>query len=185
MKFVFTLVFLFASTGFAQSVNFRDGNRFEVITADGWASLNCAIYGMGMRTISCSEDLISPDVFGVVKSDTSIDADHVTLVATHESGKQTTKTASYDSKSGESDRVNLLISTLFQKPLLNLGHNSIAYTFTKNSKPVVTGTFESTVTIVEQRRCRNRFVTGTSPTMCQNESFACDEYFREERDCKY
>lgn len=172
-------LFLF-SQSFAAEVGFKNGNNFEITPIHGTVTAQCSDPGYGSRFYSCDDEMASPGYRDVLVA--NIDADSVTLTATHESGKQHTKVVNFDSTKKESKKINLLISTLFQTPLLDYGKNNVQYSFTSNNKEVLAGQFESNVKILKGIECP--WITIFENGIGCDQTTVCRDYFNTVRNCK-
>ncbi len=183
-----SLIFIGTSTYANGIVGFKNGNNIEITNLFGQVTYHCnAANGVPYtRQYSCSGYLTRPGTHDYLISRAPIDADKVQLVATHETDSTQKKSVGFDSKKSQSkSRINLAVRSLFQRPLLKDGNNLIDYTFEKNKKVVLTGSFNATMAVVEDRQCRPRTVFSHSQSQCDNQMSACDHYFYLENNCQY
>ena len=194
MRFIFSLLILslFSIPSFADQsvpVHFKNGNNREIQELYGDVTFICQDPHNNLsyaRHWNCNADLVSPGTHDYLVSNVPLDADRVTLTATHEDGKTKKKSISFDSaKSVSKSRVNLLIRTLTQSPLLRLGKNTVAYQFTKGKTVVNEGSFTSDVTITGSIQCRHRTEYALNNDVCEFQGIGCDRYFYLENNCQY
>lgn len=114
-----------------------------------------------------------------------VKADAITLTATHEDGSKRTKSESYDSAKGLSNKTfNLWISTLLQRPLLNPGKNTIAYKMTLGGKVVASGEFVADVKDGGAKFCKRRGnYWSANSSDCLNPANLCYRYLRDNNYC--
>lgn len=193
MKALFTFVItsIISTISFAQAApiaGFKNGNELEVQTLRGSVQYYCRD-NMGKnytRHWSCVADLVSPDTHDYVIANAKIDANKVTITATHEDGSTKSKTVNFNSeKSVSSSRVNLWVKTLTQSPLLEKGANSINVEFKKSNKVVESGNFVSQVHHLGAVQCRHRATYAQNNGQCDNQNMGCDYYFYLENNCQY
>jgi len=107
----------------------------------------------------------------------------VKLVVNREDGSTKKKSKKFDSTSGESTKkFNLWIWSLFQKPLLKRGLNSIDFTLTKDGDAVESGSFEVNVSDGGTINCRRGWYWG-SGSDCNSTTFICNQYLNDSRYC--
>lgn len=177
--------FLSINSAFAE-VEFEAGNQFEAVRLSGnigvWCDDNRAAGKRQLRTIYCRADMLMPGEFSRVLYTGSEEADEVKVSVTKGNGKRTTKTS--DLKNGVSTKnINLWISTLFQRPLLDYGRNQVEYSLTNNGQLVGAGSFEVNVDSLPDRQCRYRTYTAPFPGNCNNMTL-CNRYFADENYCE-
>lgn len=183
-SFLFTV--LLSSVSFAE-VGFQNGNKITVQPIHGRATFNCKdnLGNMYTKYWTCRKGLVSPGSHDYLASTSPINADKVILTAESQNGFTQTKNVSFNSKKSVSkNRVNLVVRTLTQVPLLREGHNTVNYEFTKGNKSVTTGNFHAHVTVNEVKECRPRTFFGNQ-NECQFENNACETYFYYENNCQY
>jgi hypothetical protein len=149
-------VSMIGTSAFAVSVGFADGNQFNSATIRGTLSLTCydRFGNRQYQELYCEEETLDPVEMSYLTTSEPIDADGVTLSATRKDGSMRMKTQGYDaSKMRSTKRFNLWVSSLLQKPLLDVGVNRIEYNFVKNDATVASGTFDATVTRGPMRTC--------------------------------
>jgi len=166
---------------FAQTVGFSHGNSIQLSTYGGYAYVQCA--GNIPRTIPCYASDAEPGFTDVLTTSAPIDADSVTLVATHEGGKQATKN-NVTFKNGASDKINLLITSLFQRPLLDIGQNKVDYTFKKGATTVLTGSIQVEVGL-KALHCPSLTLFEAGPAcLNENDILLCNDYFNRVNGCQ-
>jgi len=173
-----------AAPALAQTVGFKNGNAISVTTYHGDAELSCGA-GKIPQLVICDQYVAVPGVDDVLVSSLPVDADHVVLVAKHTDGSQVTKNVAFDGKNGVSKRVNLLIHTLLQRPLLKMGANEVNYKFKKGSGVVMTGTFTVNVQSAGNLECPYLPIYGWAGQCTPvNEQMTCDQYYNQVTGCK-
>lgn len=172
----------------AQSAGFSAGDKFNAITIEGRLSVQCPseTTGPSYGAADCRFNILTPAEYTYFVG-TQIDADSVSLQATHENGSVSKiKTEKYDGAQGKSRKpFNLWISTLLQRPLLDVGINSIKYTLTKNGQKVEEGIF--TVEVVKGAisvcpRVGHYFSSTTQD--CSFPTNLCSRFFNENNYCQ-
>jgi len=174
-----TLVTAILSSGLALAAGFSQGDLFVSTNLQGNVTVFCQTDDFP-RSVSyqCETDILDPAEFDYFKLDESFDISQVTLRsrANKRNVKQTRKYNTEKNRSAK--RFNLWIRTLTQKPLLQLGENTISYEATKNKKLVKAGEFNVTVEEGQPRRCRSRIIHSANPNYCRGgRTAACNEYF--------
>lgn len=164
------------------------GDQFSAQRIEGRLQVQCTgnspgpTYGQAY----CRSEILNPGEYSFFVGP-KIDADHVSLRATREDGSLSkTKTEEYDSVKGKSRKsFNLWISTVFQRPLLAFGKNTVKYTLTKDGATVETGTF--IVNVVDGGRAvcqRFGFYYSSNSTDCSTPDVYCSRYFDENNYCQ-
>ncbi len=186
MKQFIVLVSVFLSFN-SISAGFSGGDIFKSTNIEGNLSVTCVGNqpGPNMGNAYCRMNFLTPGEYSFFIGP-KIDADKVTLQAIWENGKKSKpKTENYDGVQGKSKKsFNLWIATLFQRPLLDFGTNTVQYTLTKNGQTVEQGEFEVKVISGSNRICtRHGHYVSTNTQDCTNASQYCDTYFRENNYC--
>jgi hypothetical protein len=128
---------------------------------------------------ACADESLEPGESAKFVTAPGVDADHVALSATWESGKTVNKDTGFDSASGKSTKAfNLWIDTLFQRPLLNYGDNKIHYVLSKDGQTQSEGDFTATVEKAPLSKCDNVMLMETFAGNCTNPNFMCQRYFQ-------
>ncbi len=187
MKNLMILAIIFSvNTAMAFEVQLGDGETVKTVELNGRVSVSCQENTPhGPRTnyyhYYCQSDNLASGNYGKVRVvDGSVDADWVKL---QREGSRYIKGVKFNSATNESTvSINLWITTLFQKPLLTMGTNTINYTFTKNRVEVEKGTFNVLVETGESRSCRLGNLHYYN--YCPGRFNACGDYFRRHNYCK-
>ncbi len=175
------LSFLVASQVF--SAGLEKGDEFKAHYISGDVSVTCfSSEGTKHASFRCSDSYLSPSVFSKFKTDSSVDADKVTLSYVDSKGKRKTKSSSFKGDTSKSN-FNLWIWTLTQRPLLQVGENTIDYKLTKKKSEVDSGSFTVNVIPQEARYCSYQRYTSSFASDCETGSNICDKYFRDQNDC--
>ena len=167
----------------------KNGNNVSSVYIQGEIAVQCQVNPgtttPGNAMFRCEDDILLPSEYDYFVGPQRIQSDQVTLVATHDDGSTRTKTVGYDSAKGQStEQINLWISTLLQRPLLNPGNNTIDYTITYKDKITGRGQFKVTVKDGGTKTCkRTGFFWSINPSDCQNGGSLCDQYFRDNNYC--
>lgn len=191
MKFSILIIAL-AVLSFGQrsnAVGFHSGNVFEHINVYGSVTIQCPSRGgNGSQVTSffnCSGDRLNPNETAYFVMDELVNADHVYLKAIHADGSIREKDDLFNSnKKRSNSRINLWISTVFQRPLLDFGLNRISYKLTKSGSTVKEGEFAVEVRQGKDLLCRNEFLFSSDSTDCLNSGYACSKYFAQVRSCE-
>ncbi|NUM88734.1 MAG: hypothetical protein HUU37_05990 [Bdellovibrionales bacterium] len=171
----------------SNEAGFTAGNDFQAVWLDGEISLNCQDSATGrsdFAVLRCEREVLDPAEFTRFKGP-QVEADEVVLTATREDGSTREKSGGYDGTEGRSTgSFNLWISTLFQRPLLKMGRNVIAWALSKEGKTVAEGKFDATVTQGPDRQCRyRRTYFSSNINDCATGGSFCDRYFQDENWC--
>lgn len=181
----FLAIGFISSASFA-SAGFKNGNNIGVVYLSGSVNYFCSNYSGHPENThhTCTGYIATPGTYDVFTVSTPVDGDKVVLTATHEDGSTRTKDEKFNGTQSTRS-LNLLVSTLFQRPLLKMGINNVSYQIFKGKQAVAQGTFVATVKDEGDRVCRP--ITLTSPTddNCKNVSVGCDNYFASENYCQY
>jgi hypothetical protein len=169
-----------AQGGFAQ------GDHYSLILYRGQVTVWCSNGSASSRAFySCAEERAHPGAFAHFVTSENVDADEVRITARHENGAVQTRTRNFNARTNESRSFNLLVRTLFQRPLLGLGDNRLSYELTKRGVVVALGEFDVRVERDPvARQCRAITLTTTDMNACQNHTVACDQYFRTVGPCR-
>lgn len=180
-----TVVFVFLScASAAANVGFKRGNNITFQRASGYASVMCYDPNdYGQFSAYCDAMFVSPTTHdSLVNTGVPIAADRVVLTATREDGSTRTKKEKFNSASQESDRFNLVTSTLTQKPLLHSGRNLVHYKFTKAGAAVAEGEFSVDVERGQPLQCETLHFS--MHNNCGQLYSICDEYFYRQPRCR-
>lgn len=178
----FALTFSANAQDATSSGGLEGGNDFQYLSAVGNVSVQCIASGRpptGPSTAyyRCEGYSFSPATEARFIGP-SVDADEVSLKATHGDGSTRSKSGSYDGRKGRSDdRFNLWTASLFQRPLLNFGKNKIDWVLTRKSKTVERGQFVATVKDNGTLHCPATSTTSLDTNDCINSNQICRIYF--------
>jgi hypothetical protein len=172
------------------AVGFTAGDLFSTFNLEG--SLNVSCSGTSAPSFghaNCRGQILSPSEYSYFQGpkDTNLIADKVSLSAVREDGSiSKSKIEDYDSVKGLSKKsFNLWISTVFQRPLLAFGKNTVNYTLTKNGNVVLTGSFVVDVVSGGRSVCqRTGFYTSSFANDCAFPANFCSRYFSENNYCQ-
>ncbi len=164
------------------------GDQFTTQRIEGQLTVSCMSGTPGPTNGStyCRDEILNPGEYSYFIGST-INADHVSLQATREDGTVSKlKTVEYDSVSGKSKKsFNLWINTVFQRPLLGFGKNTVTFNLIKNGVTVKTGSFIVQVSEGEHTVCqRTGYYTSMNSADCQNPQIFCSRYFSENNYCQ-
>tara|TARA_R110000868_G_scaffold159516_20_gene388468 strand:- start:185 stop:718 length:534 start_codon:yes stop_codon:yes gene_type:complete len=172
MKGLIALILILTGGVVAADTTFEHGTVYSATSLQGNVWVQCA--GQPSEYRSCAGYDLEPGMYTTLVS--GADADKFQVEALHADGSTTKKKGKFDADSGKSSAINLWIRTLFQRPLLEMGANTVRYTLTKKGQVVEQGEFEVRV----DRGARQVCPTGTiySPgNDCGSTSYVCDMYF--------
>lgn len=156
------------------NVGFSTGDEFTAQDFVGSFTLFCP---RGSQRVTCSGYGLSPAEFDYLVFPGNTDADEVELTRISSRGDQRSKTSKVRSGEGRSQkRFNLWIRTLFQRPLLVMGNNTIKYEFSKNGKTTDQGEFSVMVKEGPTKYCSHVILNGTEND-CNNPTPLCSTYF--------
>lgn len=184
-----TVALLSANFARAETVGFSHGNEFVSRRLVGHATLTCpSNFGGGseFRSVYCTGEILDPNEFDYFVGHQGVDAEKVVLNAIHADGSSREKTEDFDSSTGRSkDTFNLWISSLTQRPLLDVGKNTVQYKLKKGGQSVIEGSFTANVARGETRQCAPGNYYSSNPGDCQfPEAAICDRYFYENHYCE-
>lgn len=185
----FTFLALFPLYVFAaDDAGFETGNEFQSVYLEGEITVSCRDPqgGSDLAIFRCAAEVLDPAEFVKFKGPAGVDADEVVLKATREDGSMREKSESYNPATGLSKgRFNLWIATLFQRPLLKHGRNSVDYSLQKSGAPVKSGNFTANVSQGPDRSCRyRRHYQSSDMSDCRSSQRLCSRYFWEENYCQ-
>lgn len=169
-------------------VGFSGGDVFQAVDLEGEISLTCQEPGTGRTEYSqfrCTGEILEPGEFSWFMGPRGVAADQVELSAIHEDGSSRTKSEKYDEVAGRtSSTVNLWVWTLLQRPLLEMGRNTVNYRLTKGTRETSSGKFEVRVERAPTRTCRfRRSYFSSNMQDCQTGGGWCGQYFGDESYC--
>lgn len=170
----------------AYSADFQGHNEFTHYDLEGTYRVTCVARGVETVFHQCRGYLLNPFNFGYFNHETDKSADRVELSTVNKEGKTIKKRSDWNQAKGRSKkRINLWVWTVFQRPLLEIGDNQVSYALTRRGQVMESGEFNVTVHDGGLRSCQSRSTTTTDKTLCENRSFACEDYFRQENNCDY
>ncbi len=181
------LVLSFSMMGFSAlastSVGFEKGNEFIITPAEGRVFVQCSNpTNPGWGSHYCSAYFSNPGTHAkIINKGAAIDADKVTLVATHADGSTREKKEKFDADNQISGAFNIAIRTLTQKPLLETGTNTVDYNFTKDGKTVQSGQFEAVMVVDDPVVCEDLSVIVGGNCNTAN---ACNYYWSRQPRCE-
>jgi len=186
-KFLLTIVLFnfIILTQTASADSFKSGNKFLTDPIYGNLTVNCHDPRFGMRTVNfqCQDLRLAPVEYDYFEGP-KVDADFVELVSTFENGKKSKMKSSNYRDGASTDQLNLWISTLFQRPLLNEGKNQVSFKLKKRGTIVHQGQFEVRIDKGPSHRCPNGIINSNQPSDCESAYTICDEYFRQYHFCE-
>lgn len=188
MKKLFLSFAILALGAGASAAGLTGGDQFSTQQIEGRLSVQCTGNNPGPTSGSayCRGEILNPGEYSFFTGP-KIDADQVTLKATRENGSVSkAKTETYDGIKGKSKKsFNLWISTVFQRPLLGFGKNTVAYTLTKDGAVVEEGSFIVTVVNGGRAVCqRSGFYFSSNNADCSSPQNFCSRYFNENNYCQ-
>lgn len=183
MKKYFILLFIFTISSISFGQSFRSGTSFTAVPIAGEVSVFCRDFNGGNRIahFSCEDLRLNPVEYDFFIGPQST-ADKVVLSCKQPNGKIVTKSSGYKTNKS-TDRFNLWIISLFQKPLLDIGNNQIHFKLLKNGKTLQEGDFNVPVVMGEEQICPRGNITSNNMSDCDNSFNACRQYFSEYNYC--
>lgn len=173
--------------GHERPTGFEVGNLLEAVDIYGDVSVHCR----GPRgeqdfaRFQCSGQVLDPSTSSRFQTTPGVRANRVELTAYHADGSSRKKKEKFDSSTGRSHGAfNLWIRTLFQRPLLEFGRNTVKYELKNDGRLMRSGTFEVQVVKGRDRRCPFRNITSHNLNDCRAGSNICNQYFSHFNYCK-
>ncbi|MBV2169813.1 MAG: hypothetical protein KUL82_14000 [Bdellovibrio sp.] len=185
LKVLFSII-TFCLMAKAHAAGFANGNALIATPIQGQVQVQCnGFNGSGTALYTCRDVVMDPQAYDYFVGPQDARADKVELMAFHEDGSSRSKVNNYDGARGKSrDAFNLWISTLFQKPLLEYGRNTIRYKiFSDNNTPYAQGEFGVVVQRGAARQCPAATYHSTDSNDCNSQYSICQRYFEEYRNC--
>lgn len=184
-----TASFAQAQTQISAAVGFASGNNFSAVPIQGEVRVFCnGDEGLSNAIFTCRDVVLDPKAYDYFIGPQDGRADQVELTATREDGSRRTKNEDYVGSTGRSeDSINLWISTLFQKPLLQLGSNDIQYKIYSGrnaAKPYAQGNFRVSVARGAARTCPAATYQSSQMSDCTSQYSICQRYFDEFKNCR-
>lgn len=183
------LVLTTCSSGYAAPVGFSLGNDLVAAPIQGQVQVTCTGFnGNSSAVYTCRDIALDPQAYDFFVGPQDGYADTVELTAIHEDGSSRTKTEDYDGRSGKSrSPLNLWISTIFQKPLLEYGRNIVRYRLYASGRSAETSRGDQFVVTVKRgtaRSCPLAHYNSTDVNDCNSQYSICQKYFAEYRNCR-
>lgn len=185
--FVSIMMILLSFSHAETPVGFSGGKNFVATPIEGQVAVTCEGFnGTGQALFTCRDVTLDPGTHDYVIGPQNDQASRIDLTAHHEDGASVSKTLNYNGSQGKSsDRVNLWLSTLFQKPLLDRGVNRVSYVMYSSGKTEISrGDFEVIVQRGKSRMCQPSSYTSTDLNDCHSQFSICQRYFQESNYCK-
>ena len=185
--FVNIMMILLSFSHAEAPVGFSGGKNFVATPIEGQVAVTCEGFnGSGQALFTCRDVTLDPGTHEYLIGPQNSQVSRVDLTATHENGGSVSKSLTYNGAQGKSqDRVNLWLSTLFQKPLLDRGVNRISYVMYKSDRAEISrGNFEVVVQRGKPRQCQPTSYTSTDLNDCHSQFSICQRYFQESDYCK-
>jgi hypothetical protein len=176
----------FSQPSHAVTTGLEVGNEPKAVVLRGDLTVYCRDNQRGTEIArhNCRRLTLDPSEFSRFVTD-PIDADYVALKAVHEDGSSRSKEGGFDGATGKSSsRFNLWISTLLQRPLLDMGKNEVTYVLKRGGTVVKRGSFTVNVTRGQDLRCRYDSIDSYDINDCRNSANVCDRYFRQNNWCE-
>lgn len=174
------------SLAHAQNVGFEKGNSLTVTPIQGQVRVICGGFnGNGTALYSCRDIVMKPGAYDHFVGPRDARATKVELTAFHQDGSNRSKAEDYQGARGISgEAFNLWISTLFQKPLLELGTNNVNYRLVSGNTVYAEGSFQAVVTKTAMRECPLATYQSTDVNDCNAQYSICQRYFKEYNNCQ-
>ncbi|MFP5518811.1 MAG: hypothetical protein ACLGGX_02830 [Bdellovibrionia bacterium] len=182
-----TVISFFIS--FAHAVGFESGNIRTVVPIEGTLKVRCLESTAPEEvTFSCRDRVMDPSPYDYFIGPAIGNYSRLKLELESASPDKSKRFKSTDYsiiENRSSERINLWISNLFQKPLLKVGANAMTYRFLDYKNNVVTqGNFEVTVNLGSTRRCPDASHISYKSSDCASQYSFCQEYFANFNYCK-
>ena len=175
-----TLFLLFAFFSVAEA-KFTRGDEFQYANIEGNLTITCK---NRTKTITCRDVFLSPWPYDVYIGPRNSNAQDVQFHATVGTDVQTTS-VSYNGKTGRSSDVNLGVYSLFQKPLLKVGENTVRASLIGKSGNVLSSElFNISVSRGKSRSCDSRETHSDNLQDCEHTYTLCQMYFRNQNYCR-
>lgn len=186
MNRLFVVLITFSAfQAFAVRIGFSSAVEFKASAIDGKVTVTCHSQG-GAKQVQyhCREVALDPQAYDIFVGPQETRADKVELKAFHQDGSNRIKILSYDGQRGQSrDSVNLWISTLFQKPLLEMGTNRIQYKLYNTNADFGGGEVVVNVARGAPRTCETSYYSSPDMTDCESQYTICQRYFEQFNYC--
>jgi hypothetical protein len=185
---VFVGTFLFFSSAYSQ-VGFSRGSTFNSIPVQGEVRVRCnGFNGAGTATFTCRDVVLDPVAYDYFLGPKEAGADRLELGMLYQDGTNRVLMVGYDGTYGKTtDALNLWISTLFQKPILKKGINTIRYrTYSSRSFAdiLAEGEIQVEVRRGNPRVCPTVTLDSSDINDSQSQYSICQRYFEESKYCR-
>lgn len=191
MNFViilYSLVVSLLGKNFALAQSLSAGSNYNSVFIKGQVELVCQEGSLHQEsTFECQDSILEPSNYAYFLGPRGLNADEVRLVVTSADGSSRNKNFTYHSKLGSTtDKINLWISTVFQKALLKNGLNKINYSLLLKAQPVNQGQgqFQVQVNPVGIRYCPAQKINSSTVTDCNSQYSVCQTYFQQNNFCR-
>ncbi|MNJ91214.1 hypothetical protein D3C87_88610 [compost metagenome] len=190
VTFLFTALFSISMQVQASDVGFSSTNDFVATPIEGRVDVTCEGFnGSGFAKYRCRDIVLEPQSYDYFVGPKEPNARKVELRAYHADGSDRSKMSLYDGTNGRSrDSFNLWISTLFQKPLLEVGVNRVTYSLYSDDKSdlkeYTRGEFTAVVTKGTPRLCPATSYNSTDINDCNAQYSVCQRYFEQYNYCR-
>lgn len=183
MNFLISVIIVSFSANAFASVGFEKGNEFIVTPAEGRVFVQCNNpTDPSWGSHYCAGYFSNPGSHAkLVNTGAAIDADNVELYATHPDKSTRKKDEDFNVDSQSSDAFNITVKTVFQRPLLERGVNTIDYKFSKDGRTVQSGQFQAVLEVGESVVCED--LTIHMGGNC-NTTNACAMYWNRQPRCE-
>lgn len=184
---IISSIVIFNSSASAAPIGFSHGNQMEANLIQGLVRVYCTgSGGNSVAVFNCRDSSLHPRVYSHFLGPVDSRATEVQLTAINENGSRRVKESDYYGAGGRStEAFNLWISTLFQKPLLQYGRNSVEFVLKdRKGNILTTGTFEAMVNRGEKRTCPAAEYTSGDMNDCQSLYSICQRYFEDFNYCR-
>jgi len=183
--FAVTLSALLVS-GLANAASFQGYTTFTATPVWGRLTIHCHDGGRSeFQAAICEEVTLSPFEYGFFEAEKDVGANEVLLTSQRADGESVEKRVGYDSSTGRSEkRVNLWISTLFQKPILDVGNNVIDYQLVNEGEVKASGQLTVKVEEGAEKQCPDATDFSSNMNDCRFPQLACGRYFRRFNYCE-
>lgn len=183
-KMISTLFILISIVSMqASAVGFSSGSQFASSPIRGFVTVYCN--GGEVVTYPCYDTVLDPHNYDYFVGPDGVVADQVSLSNLRADGSRRERTEVYLHHEKRSEGAfNLWISSLFQRPLLAMGTNTVDYRLISRGKIVHQGVFTVTVTSGATRTCPTSHYNSGTPNDCQSQYTVCQRYFEQYNYCR-
>ena len=184
----FTTLLCFYQASANSDTGFTRGSLFQAVAIQGEIRVECdGFNGTGNAVYTCRNVVLDPSGYDHFKGPIEPGLDRLELTASHEDGSSRSVMVDYAGASGMTrEPVNLWISGLFQKPLLEKGRNKVRYrtTHTKNIfETMASGEITVEVKKGTARTCPTANLQSSDINDCHSQFSICERYFQENNNC--